>query len=599
MGAAAGAIAAVLPASAAAFSPGCEVSGGTETCTYLSGVNQFIVPAGVTQISVLAAGGSGGAGASDGLAPGGAGGRGALVSTPLSVGPGETLYADVGGSGAGGNRAGRTPGGSNGGGGSGSETAGVGGGGGGGGASDIRLSAGDLTTRLLVAGGGGGGGFGGSVGGGSGGDAGAGGGGTSLGASGGGPGTQTSGGAGGEFGLGFFPSVGQDGSLGQGGDGDVEAGGGGGGLYGGGGGANDGNDGSGGGGGSSLVPFGGSLTLDSTAAPRIVITLALPSTPVDVPPSADLVPDGSLNGGAPYALKLDGSASLDPEHASDSSSGIAAWKVKWGDGTASSTGTGDVPSSLPHTYAHPGTFLTTLTVTEGDGSASDSASVIVTVTKAPSALTAAPGTVHTISRTVSMSATLKRTDTNTPLSGRTVFFGTNSALVCAAVTNASGVAACTGPLTGSATTALANGYVATFAGDADTQSSSAAGRLTAVANSRDIPGTGARFRMPRAARASTLRVLRGTAAAGTQVVGLSLVREGAGRCSELMPTGALLATRTVRGWCVPTRLVRASGTRHWTLRLRRQLKAGRYQLYVWTLDRAGHVRVSATRFTLG
>jgi hypothetical protein len=321
-------------------------------------------------------------------------------------------------------------------------------------------------------------------------------------------------------------------------------------------------------------------------------------TVADVPPSADLLPNGSLNGGSPYALSLNGSASSDPDQASGSSSGIASWKVKWGDGTASMTGTGNVPSNLSHTYAHPGTFLTTLTITEGDGIASDSASVIVTVTKAPSALSAATGTVHTISNTVSMSATLKRTDTNTPLAGKNVFFGTNSALVCVATTNSTGVASCTGPLTGSATTALTNGYVATFLGDQDTLGSSATGKLTAAANARDIAGTRARVRLQRTIRAAALHAFSGTAGNGTKVVEISLLRIGANGCSQLAANGKLMPARRVHGLCVPSQFVPATGTRTWTVRLTRPLEAGSYQLYVWTLDANRRLRVTGQSFAL-
>jgi hypothetical protein len=239
-------------------------------------------------------------GFADQLSPGGFGAR---VTADVTVTGGTTLYAIVGGNGDNG-PANDGYGGANGG------ANGTGfWSGGGGGASDIRTSESDLSTRLLVAAGGGGGG--GNVGGEAGGNAGsagsngddaifngqldAGGGG------GGGAGTDAAGGAGGQGGTGTgdysgIPGCnGDDGSLGLGGTGGFQAtslcqsggGGGGGGLFGGGGGgggargnvtgvdafAGDG----GGGGGVSLVPAGGSLSVDGTQ-PEIVISFTLPDT---------------------------------------------------------------------------------------------------------------------------------------------------------------------------------------------------------------------------------------------------------------------------------------------------------------------------------
>jgi hypothetical protein len=96
---------------------------------------------------------------------------------------------------------------------------------------------------------------------------------------GGGPGTGTSGGVGGT-------PKGGDGVPGLGGGGQT-AGGGGGGFYGGGSGGEQvgvsGTDfqtaGGGGGGGSSLVPSGGTLALDTTGTPQIVIQYVVPNVP--------------------------------------------------------------------------------------------------------------------------------------------------------------------------------------------------------------------------------------------------------------------------------------------------------------------------------
>jgi hypothetical protein len=121
----------------AAVAPSC--SAGTCTVTFATvGTGQsFTVPAGVSSLTVMLYGGTGGPSGSQV-----SGGDGALVTAALGVSPGEVLGVDVGGAGA------VDTGGLNGGGGN------SGGGGGGGGATDVT-SAG---TTLLVAGGGGGGG---------------------------------------------------------------------------------------------------------------------------------------------------------------------------------------------------------------------------------------------------------------------------------------------------------------------------------------------------------------------------------------------------------------------------------------------------------
>ncbi len=108
---------------------------------------EFSVPAGVTQIEVLAVGGAGHAGRSCDSANKPPGGAGAKATAQLTVTPGQKLYVDFGGGGAGGN-----------------ETVGCGKlAGAGGNASDVREEPGgnalkSLQSRLLVAGGGGGGG---------------------------------------------------------------------------------------------------------------------------------------------------------------------------------------------------------------------------------------------------------------------------------------------------------------------------------------------------------------------------------------------------------------------------------------------------------
>jgi hypothetical protein len=225
------------------------------TCTLIAPAQQvvfvftgsaqtWVVPDGVTSISVDARGGMGGGNASDPLVLGGKGGR---VQTTLAVTPGETLTIYVAGPGGNfipPNTGG--PGGFNGGGTGGIDNVdGNGPAAGGGGASDVRQGGDDPAHRVVVAGGGGGaeccedanGGAGGGLIGMQGYN--------SSSCFGGGGGTQSAGG---------IPGCdGGSGSLGQGGvggDGNRAGGGGGGGLYGGGGGGGN-LYGSGGGGGSS------------------------------------------------------------------------------------------------------------------------------------------------------------------------------------------------------------------------------------------------------------------------------------------------------------------------------------------------------------
>jgi hypothetical protein len=231
----------------------------------------FVVPALVSQITVVArgAGGAGGVGAS--------GGRGGRVSAVIPVTQGERLYVYVGGGGSG------PDGGFNGGalGGEGYYCPSGCSGFGGGGASDIRAKGTALNDRILVVGGGGGeggifyvsGGAGGLGGGSTGGSGGAGYG-SGCGGFGGAGGTQRSGGEGGRGGLcyGGSGNPGRNGALGAGGAGGhghhgsmragAGGGGGGGGYYGGGGGGAGGagspsggnaDTGGGGGGGSTFV----------------------------------------------------------------------------------------------------------------------------------------------------------------------------------------------------------------------------------------------------------------------------------------------------------------------------------------------------------
>ncbi|MFC8508825.1 hypothetical protein ACFU3J_21980 [Streptomyces sp. NPDC057411] len=249
--------AAALPAVLAVPAP---VEAAPVTKTFTAGANQrFVVPAGVTRLTVIATGESGRS-----AVEGGAGGTGATVTATLTVVPGTTYYVnvDTGGGGVTGQRPG----------------------GNGGGASDIRTCSSahkgcaltgvpGTDPRLIVAAGGGGGGGGSSftgypvreATGGDAGDTGKPGGRRPQGGGAGGGGTQTLGGKAGAacpegFGAG---TNGTPGSGGTGGGG-FGGGGGGGGWHGGGGGggcfviyANGTAGPGGGGGGSNLVPAGG------------------------------------------------------------------------------------------------------------------------------------------------------------------------------------------------------------------------------------------------------------------------------------------------------------------------------------------------------
>jgi hypothetical protein len=248
---------------------------------YSGAAQKFVVPKGVTELTIILRGASGGGAASGSYeaAPGLGGG----LKATIPVTPGERLFIYVGGEG------GADYGGFNGGG-----TAGIASGYsgfGGGGASDVRQGGNALSNRVLVAAGGGGQGsesyyyYGGGAGGSGGGKTGGAGviGGGQLKFSppgyGGNGGTQNAGGSGGQGGIGSGSGCsgpqGDMGSSGAGGDGGAarcgySGGGGGGGYYGGGGGGGSGvggyrttsgsglgsGGGGGGGGGSSYAESG-------------------------------------------------------------------------------------------------------------------------------------------------------------------------------------------------------------------------------------------------------------------------------------------------------------------------------------------------------
>ena len=252
-------------------------SAATQTFS-VPGDHTFIVPSGITTISVTAIGAEGG---DCYLA---FGGRGASVSAIIPVSPGEKLFVGVGGVGGGGGGigtyclagnqggAGGTDGGGAGGpdnGPSGNETDGSGGGG----ASAVGLANSlggeQFGNLMIVAGGGGGAGY--EV---WGGDAGAGG--ASGEGAGGAPGTQSAGGAGGSDGSSGTALQGGAGGGGLSSVTGLGGGGGGGGYYGGGGGggANGGGPGGGGGGSSFITAAAGAASgpTPSSSAPSVTIT---------------------------------------------------------------------------------------------------------------------------------------------------------------------------------------------------------------------------------------------------------------------------------------------------------------------------------------
>ena len=258
-----------LSAAAASLILAAPASAVTQTFNYTGAGQNFVVPAGVTQVIVDAYGAQGGNGGT-----GDGGGLGGGATAAITVTPGETLVVNVGGTGGAG---GTGPGGGGGfnGGGSGGNAAR--GGGGGGGASDVRGGGSALSHRVIVGGGGGGGGVscaGGSGGGSIGGD------GSSCDVGGdleeGRGGTQSAGGA---TGTGYNNGA-TAGTSGSGGAGSnflvsgVAGGGGGGGLFGGGGGTVDISSVAGGGGGGSGFTADGTGMTNGVRAGNGLVTIS-------------------------------------------------------------------------------------------------------------------------------------------------------------------------------------------------------------------------------------------------------------------------------------------------------------------------------------
>ncbi len=279
----------------AVFSAQAAASGVTFTST--ADEQMFVVPAGVTSLSVDAIGGSGG------CAVGAQAGLGAEVVGAVPVTPGQTLYVEVGGDGT------TSSGGFNGGGAPGGATTA----GGGGGATDVRTTpaagSGSLASRLVVAGGGGGGGGNNAI---CGGDADSTRG-SSASATSGGPGTVAGPGMHGVTSACPPAGDGHDGVQATGGAGGSAAacadkgGGGGGGLFGGGGGA-AGTVGAGGGGGSSGAPGASAATVAvSPVGSEPKVTLSYNLAPhAALTPSATTVYTGD-------PVTFDAAGSSDPD----------------------------------------------------------------------------------------------------------------------------------------------------------------------------------------------------------------------------------------------------------------------------------------------
>ncbi|MGO9488109.1 MAG: IPT/TIG domain-containing protein [Solirubrobacteraceae bacterium] len=359
-------------------------SAGTTVFNYTGGEQSLVVPGAVSRLRVFAVAGSGGS-------AGRPGGAAAQVGGEVHVSPGQTLYVEVGGNGAG-----------EGSGGEGGFNGGGGGGGGGGGASDIRTSprASGLAPddRLLVAGGGGGGGDTGENNGGAGGGAGQAGEASGGGLTGGGAGTQSSGGTAGGGGC----SSGEPGALGSGGAGgtcDFRGGGGGGGYYGGGGGGGgSANGGGGGGGGSSLVPAGGTVSLASPSAePQVQVSDSEGSsapTAVTQPASSIAQTRATLN------------ATVDPN-------GANVTECKFEYGRTEAYGSSSPCSALPGSGETPVAVSTSLSglspnttyhfrivAANADGSGQGSDGTFTTSPEAPTVLTGAATSIGVSSATL-------------------------------------------------------------------------------------------------------------------------------------------------------------------------------------------------------
>jgi Bacterial Ig domain len=111
--------------------------------------------------------------------------------------------------------------------------------------------------------------------------------------------------------------------------------------------------------------------------------------------------------------------------------------------------------------------------------------------------------------------------------------------------------------------------------------------------------------VPRRARASKLRVFRGTASdagSGVARVELALIRlDGKARpaatrssCNVLTARGGFARQAAKRGVCAARTFITAKGTGRWSLKLRKPLPRGSYVLYARATDRAGNVERTFT-----
>ncbi|MGE5041619.1 MAG: InlB B-repeat-containing protein [Candidatus Levyibacteriota bacterium] len=208
----------------------------TANFSYTGGMQTWVVPSGVTSVTLETWGAQGGQGYGTSYS-GQTGGLGGYAKGNLAVSPGQTLYIYVGGAGQNGSPSVYALGGFNGGGNASNPNNYIGNysGAGGGGASDVRYGGNALGNRMIVGGGGGGGGsYTNAFGGGGGYPSGLNGGNAGSNPGSGAGGTQTAGGA--LTAGNTVPMYGTAGSLGQGGTGGSSycGGGGGGGYYGGG-----------------------------------------------------------------------------------------------------------------------------------------------------------------------------------------------------------------------------------------------------------------------------------------------------------------------------------------------------------------------------
>jgi hypothetical protein len=136
--------------------------------------------------------------------------------------------------------------------------------------------------------------------------------------------------------------------------------------------------------------------------------------------------------------------------------------------TAATCTTNATNSSPPGTYS-----ITCSGASDPNYSISYGPPGTLTITKAPTALQAAPANRSLLS--ITFAATLTRPDTGSPVAGKPVTFSVAGQPTCSATTNSSGVASCT--VNGLVIVIGQSSYTASFAGDTNYQPSSATGKL--------------------------------------------------------------------------------------------------------------------------